>query len=134
VRHRRVGPLLQGRFHARIVEGDDYLLKLTRYVHLNPVRGRCWSGPSDKERRNYLQAYRWSTYRSYTGREKPWPWIEYGPLLAMVTGKGGAPTACYAAYVQLGLADNDEEFRRIYRASRLGVGSAGFVADLDRRY
>jgi putative transposase len=133
-RHQRVGHLLQGRFQARVVEGDDYLLKLSRYVHLNPVSGRRWQGQPDEVRRECLRDYRWSTYRSFVGVEKPWPWIEYAPLLAMVTAKGHSPAASYAQYVQLGLAKNDEAFGRIYRESRLGLGSPGFVADLRVRY
>jgi putative transposase len=39
LRHRRCGHLFQGRYGARLVAGDDYLLKLSRYVHLNPVNG-----------------------------------------------------------------------------------------------
>ena len=36
VSHRRVGHLFSGRFKAKVVAGDEYLLKLTRYLHLNP--------------------------------------------------------------------------------------------------
>jgi putative transposase len=39
-RHRRSGHLFQGRFKSFVVQGEDgYLLTLSRYVHLNPVRG-----------------------------------------------------------------------------------------------
>jgi putative transposase len=133
-RHRRVGHLLQGRFHARIVQGDEHLLRLSRYVHLNPVSGKMWRGQTAQARWEYLRDYRWSTHRSYAGEEEAWAWIEYAPLLALVSGKGKSANARYGAFVQLGLAENDEEFSRVYRASRLGVGSEDFVADLQLRY
>ena len=38
LRHRRHGHLLDGRYKAKLVEGDEYLLALSRYVHLNPVQ------------------------------------------------------------------------------------------------
>ncbi|MBU4248404.1 MAG: transposase, partial [Verrucomicrobia bacterium] len=38
LRHGRHGHLLDGRYKAKLVEGDEYLLALSRYVHLNPVR------------------------------------------------------------------------------------------------
>jgi hypothetical protein len=133
-RYQRVGHLLQGRYRAQVVEGDAYLLKLSRYVHLNPVCGRRWQGIPSEERRRSLRAYRGSTYRSYAGLEKPWPWIEYTPLQAMVGANGFSPKESYRDYVETGLADNDASFSRLYRQSRLGVGSAGFVADLRRRY
>jgi REP element-mobilizing transposase RayT len=40
-RHGRTGHLFAGRYKARLVEGGHYLLRLTRYVHLNPVKIRA---------------------------------------------------------------------------------------------
>ncbi|MDA3927297.1 MAG: hypothetical protein PF904_21715 [Kiritimatiellae bacterium] len=37
LKNKHCGYLFQGRFGAKLVEGDFYLLSLTRYVHLNPV-------------------------------------------------------------------------------------------------
>ncbi len=37
-RYRRVGPLFQGRFASKLVDSDTYLLHLSRYIHLNPVK------------------------------------------------------------------------------------------------
>jgi putative transposase len=38
-RYQRVGSLFQGRFEAIHVDTEEYLLHLTRYIHLNPVCG-----------------------------------------------------------------------------------------------
>lgn len=35
-KYHRVGPLFQGRYKARLVTDDGYLLHLSRYIHLNP--------------------------------------------------------------------------------------------------
>jgi putative transposase len=37
VRYLRVGALFQGAFGAKQVDRDEYLLDLSRYIHLNPV-------------------------------------------------------------------------------------------------
>ncbi|MCP4974995.1 MAG: transposase, partial [Maribacter sp.] len=37
-RHRRMGHLYQGRYKAILVEKESYLLALSRYIHLNPVK------------------------------------------------------------------------------------------------
>jgi REP element-mobilizing transposase RayT len=37
-RHRRVGYLFQSRFKAHLVDSDEYLLTVARYIVLNPVR------------------------------------------------------------------------------------------------
>lgn len=57
-RHRHVGHVLQGRFKGLIVEGDDYLLRLLRYVMQNPVAARLTKVPS---------GWRWSSYRATAG-------------------------------------------------------------------
>ncbi len=37
-RHRRYGHLFQNRYKSIVCEEDPYLLELTRYIHLNPLR------------------------------------------------------------------------------------------------
>ena len=39
-RHKRYGHLFQNRYKSIICEDDPYLLELTRYIHLNPLRAR----------------------------------------------------------------------------------------------
>ncbi|RJQ65576.1 MAG: transposase [Desulfobacteraceae bacterium] len=38
-RHRRHGQLFQNRYKSILCQEDAYLLELTRYIHLNPLRG-----------------------------------------------------------------------------------------------
>jgi REP element-mobilizing transposase RayT len=66
-RHRKVGHLFQGRYKSILVGEGDYLLGLSRYLHLNPVRGRVTGRGDPKERRKRLRAYRWSSYPGYAG-------------------------------------------------------------------
>ena len=49
-RHRRAGPLLQGRFKAIVVKPETWALPLSRYVHLNPVElnALAWTRPLKK--------------------------------------------------------------------------------------
>ena len=56
-RHRRVGHIYQGRFKAQIIEACTYLLRLCRYVMMNPVRSKLVSHPAD---------WRWSNYAVLT--------------------------------------------------------------------
>jgi REP element-mobilizing transposase RayT len=37
-KHHRPGHLFQGRFKAKLVEDEVYLLAVTRYIHLNPAK------------------------------------------------------------------------------------------------
>jgi REP-associated tyrosine transposase len=58
--HRRVGHLFQARYKAVLVDRDTYLVELSRYIHLNPVRAgmvRC------------ADEYPWSSARAYVGAQ-----------------------------------------------------------------
>ncbi|OGY25095.1 MAG: hypothetical protein A2864_02035 [Candidatus Woykebacteria bacterium RIFCSPHIGHO2_01_FULL_39_12] len=61
-RYERVGPLFQGRFKAKLIQTDDYLLHLSRYIHLNPRE--LLTG------RKTLASYTWSSYPAYVGLRK----------------------------------------------------------------
>jgi hypothetical protein len=74
-RHKRSGHLFQGRFKAHLVEADSSAKTLLRYLHLNPVRPRDKSALVPRERRAALEQYRWSSHRSYVGREAAPPWL-----------------------------------------------------------
>jgi len=47
LRHKRKGPLWEGRFQSVLVESDEQLLHLTRYIHLNPVTAYLVNKPED---------------------------------------------------------------------------------------
>lgn len=59
-RHQKVGHLLQGRYKAILVDKDNYLLELCRYVVLNPVRANIVKDPKD---------WKWSSYQAAIGQE-----------------------------------------------------------------
>ena len=44
-KHKRKGPLWEGRFKNILVETDEQLLHLTRYIHLNPVTAYLVNDP-----------------------------------------------------------------------------------------
>src|ERR1700730_14940500 len=69
-RHGMVGHLFQGRFKSIVVEAESYLLELSRYLHLNPVRGETLGEGTPEERRERLRSYTGSSYRGYGGLGK----------------------------------------------------------------
>lgn len=58
----RVGPLFQGRFKAKIVESDEYLLQLSKYIHRNPLTLPMW--------KNRLSEYGFSSYPGYLNEKR----------------------------------------------------------------
>jgi len=66
-KYERSGHLFQGRYKALLIDKENYLLELSRYIHLNPVRAGIVEKPED---------YRWSSYRYYTGQVQNLPeWL-----------------------------------------------------------
>jgi putative transposase len=51
--YQRVGSLFQGKYQAIIVDKDEYLLHLSRYINLNPVQANLVSKAEDWEFSSY---------------------------------------------------------------------------------
>lgn len=47
LRHHRTGPLWEGKFKNVLIEDDDQILHLTRYIHLNPTSAGLVKKPND---------------------------------------------------------------------------------------
>jgi len=62
IKNKRKGPLWEGRFKKVLVEDDEQLLHLTRYIHLNPVTANLLEDP-----RKWL----WSSCQEYLGMVGP---------------------------------------------------------------
>ena len=134
LRHSRHGHLLDGRYKAKLVDGDDYLLALTRYVHLNPVQVGSAKRKPIEERIKSLQSYRWSSYQSYIGERKALEFVEYGPILAEMRGKRSQWSKRYREFVETGLAEDDVDFKVALKESPRSIGSDGFRARVDELY
>ena len=69
----RHGHLFQGRFKAILIDADEYLKHLSRYIHLNPVRAKMVSSPAE---------YLWSSYAAFIGQQKAPQFLETNWLLS----------------------------------------------------
>jgi putative transposase len=63
----RDGPLFRGRYKAILVDSDQYLLQVSRYIHLNPVVAELCENPAD---------YKWSSFRAYVNPELSISWLK----------------------------------------------------------
>jgi putative transposase len=52
-KYQRTGTLWEGRFRSSLVDSEEYLLSVYRYIELNPVRAGMVLNPAD---------YKWSSY------------------------------------------------------------------------
>lgn len=94
-RHGRVGHVFQGRFKAIIVDKDEYLLQLCRYIVLNPVRAKMVHAPGQ---------YEWSSYNATAGKTQGPDWLFNDWLLSHFGQDKAAAQYEYRRFVSAGLA------------------------------
>ncbi len=133
MRHGRAGHLFQGRYKAILVEGDEYLLKLSRYIHLNPVKVGSVKRLPLPEQIAALRGYVWSSYPGYLGKVKGLAGMDEKPLLAMV-GSGKEARREYGRYVERGLVEKDDELAVLSQDSTWGIGSGEFTGRVQALY
>jgi len=84
-----LGHLLQGRYKAILIDRDNYLLELSRYIHLNPVRAKLVKKPED---------YPFSSYRIYLS-SKNGAFVYRDQILGMITKDQRKATKKYKEFV-----------------------------------
>jgi len=125
-RHERPGHLFQGRFKGELIEDETYFWNVSRYVHLNPVRGRR---PLVEHPRDWP----WSSYRGYARKSARLDWMRYDALHEAWQGEmgGGDAEAAYRRFVESGVVDPpDNPFETAKEGWLLGSGE--FVARIKR--
>jgi putative transposase len=92
-KYKRVGHVFQGRFKGLLVEKGSYLLELSRYVVLNPVRAKMVSGAGD---------WPWSSYRATVGITPPNDWLTVDWILRGFGENRLDATRAYQRFVSQG--------------------------------
>jgi len=95
----RIGPLFQGRFKAVRIEGEEQLIHVSRYIHLNPYSAGMVNSASA------LSGYTYSSYPEYLGLS-PYPVCQKVAVLSIV------PRDVYSRFV-VGHADYQRELQLI---------------------
>jgi len=91
VKRRRRGHLFQGRYKAVLVDADEYLKYLSRYIHLNPVRAKLTESAA---------GYPWSSYSYFVGKKKAPKWFETDWLLSQFGKNRKEAKKNYKAFVE----------------------------------
>jgi len=92
--HGRVGHVFQGRYKAILVEKESYLLELSRYVVLNPVRAGMVHDVKD---------WPWSSYLAMIGQAPRPNWLQTDWLLAQFSSRRGEARLGYMDFVRAGV-------------------------------
>ncbi len=129
----RTGHLFQGRYAAILVDADNYLLELIRYIHLNPVRAGMVEDAA---------AWRWSSHRAYIGKETL-SWLTTGWVLGRFGEQMSEAIYRYLSFIADGVNTDEKDFKRGKKDTRIlgedvfaemilaGQGEGGVSISLD---
>ena len=92
-RHGRVGHVLQGRYEAVLVNKDNYLLELSRYIVLNPVRAKLCPPAAD---------WLWSSFLAVMGKAVAPQMLAINETLSLFAADRGAARRAFARFVTAG--------------------------------
>jgi REP element-mobilizing transposase RayT len=118
-RHGRHGHVFHGRFRSILVDSDEYLHELIRYIHLNPVRAGIAEAPED---------YKWSSHRAYLGLENI-PWLTTDWVLSLFGQDLTSARENLARFVSRPI-DNSSDFADFERGSDVDkriLGNGDFI-------
>ena len=118
-RHSRVGHVFQGRYKSLLVEKDAYLLEVSRYIVLNPVKAKICRGAAD---------YRWSSYRHIIGEASAPEWLAVDEALKLFSKEAGRARQAYRKFVMEGVGMTDP----FEQAGGGILGGKSFIAKVTR--
>lgn len=95
-KNQRQGHLFERRYGAILVQKDEYLKELLRYIHLNPVRAHMVAKPED---------YRWSSHNAYLRLASP-EWLTVDYVAAMFGEKERTARRAYADFMARSTPDD----------------------------
>lgn len=109
-KYQRSGHLFQGRYKAIVVEKDNYLLTLSRYIHLNPVRARVAELPEE---------YQWSSYKEHIGYVST-GLVDIRDTLSHFSENAKEAMAAYRKFVESGIEEDERPFKDVRAGIVLG--------------
>ena len=124
--HGHDGQLFRGRYKALLVDLDEYLLGLVRYIHRNPLKAGLVEA---------LEAYPWSSHPGYLApHDDAWSWLHTEPVLMKF---GDDPAEAVHGYRRFMEVDADDQgIERIFGRKKLPavLGGRDFVQSIKDRF
>lgn len=121
-RYKRSGHLFQGRYKSIVIEKDSYLISVSRYIHLNPVRAGIVKKPEE---------YKWSSYKNYLAMDKELQWLMTDWVLCQFSRDKNRAKQLYCDFVDDGIEHECSPFSNISQAKILG--SSDFTEEIKDR-
>ena len=125
-RHQKVGHLYQGRYKAFLIDADNYLLEVSRYIHLNPVRGKQFTKKSITEKWQLLLNHEASSLRGYFEKSQKEDFVNYSIVLDYMGGNHKRGCEIYRRFLRSGLKKKEDNPLDVGKGNGI-VGTSDFV-------
>jgi REP element-mobilizing transposase RayT len=121
--HSRVGHVFQGRYKSILVEKNEHLLELCRYIVLNPVRAGLVSKPGKRD---------WSSYQATAYSVKAPDFLSVDWILGQFARTRNEARRAYRTFVTDSLMNTWETpWKKL--VGQIVFGGSDFVADIQSR-
>jgi REP element-mobilizing transposase RayT len=114
-RHKKTGHIFQGRYKAVLVEKESYLLELSRYVVLNPVRAGIVEKPEE---------WKWSSYSATVGIRKAPHYLTIDWILGQFGSRRKKAEKQYKEFVLSGIKE-ESPWKNL--KGQVLLGEEGFI-------
>ncbi len=116
-KHNRQGPLFHGRYKAIVIDPDEYLADLVRYIHNNPLRAGTANNADDAK---------WTSHAAYMGVADTPDWMTTSTILNQFGKSDKVARRAFGKFVQAGKHEGSrDDLMRGNHGGRL-LGNARF--------
>lgn len=123
-KHESYGHLFRGRYKAILVDRDEYLLEVIRYIHLNPVRAGIVEAP---------ELHKWTSHKLYIASRSGRDPICSREILLLFAKDIRKARHEFHDFIKQGVPENVEKF---YGRERLPaiLGSTKYIEEMRERF
>ena len=122
-KHSRIGLLFQGRYKSILVQNDEHLLELCRYIVLNPVRAGMVNQPKE---------WGWSSYKETGYACKVSKFLTVDWVLGQLANQKDVARKGYRKFVAAGVELMDEsQWKKL--VGQIIFGDADFISAIQSR-
>ena len=116
--------MFRGRYKAILVDKDNYLLEVLRYIHRNPLKAGIVKT---------LEEFSWSSHKAYLSKAKKWSWLQKEVLLTQFTPVISNQKSAYLDFVSL---EESQEIEGFYSLKKLPsmLGSSTFKECIKEKF
>ena len=122
--HKKDGPLFRGRYKAILVQEDEYLTHLIRYIHLNPIQANLTED---------LAKYPWTSHKQYLKGQDQAPWLHVRLGLAFFSNKLKAALKKYRLFIKNGVDPKTLAFYGKKKQNSI-LGDPDFLEQIKEKY